>query len=86
MSHLHSVRTPVAAIVLGAALAGQVKAEDDIVTDRPDVSESSEVVGKGLLQVETSVVSLRDDLAGTRLHVLNTPTLLRNCRKVRASG
>jgi hypothetical protein len=69
-------RVPLAAAFLGAALAGPAMAGDEIVTDRPDVSESSEVVGKGRYQVETSVVSLRDDAAGARLRVVNTPTLL----------
>lgn len=63
--------------LLGAALVGPAMAGEEIITDRPDVSESSEVVGKGHYQVETSLVSQRDDVAGTRLHVVNTPTLLR---------
>jgi hypothetical protein len=74
---LLSARIPLAAAFLGAVLAGPAMAGDEIVTDRPDVSESSEVVGKGRYQVETSMVSLRDDVAGTRVRVVNTPTLLR---------
>lgn len=58
-------------------MTGPVLAGDEIVTDRPDVSESSEVVDKGRFQLETSVVAMRDDAAGTRARLVNTPTLLR---------
>jgi hypothetical protein len=64
-------------LVAGLAWHGATQAKDEIVTDRPDVSESSEVVGKGRYQIETSVVSARDAVAGTRIRTLNTPTLLR---------
>jgi hypothetical protein len=67
----------VAGLLLAAVLVGPASAKDELVTDRPDVSESSEVVGKGRYQIETSVVSARDDAAGTRVRTLNTPTLLR---------
>lgn len=78
--HTHRFRTfvaPLSALVLGLAWQGPVQAKDEMVTDRPDVSESSEVVGKGRYQIETSVVSARDDAAGTRVRTLSTPTLLR---------
>lgn len=65
------------AAALAVAAAAPAQAKDEIVTDRPDVSESSEVVGKGRFQIETSLVSQRDEAAGTRVRTLNTPTLLR---------
>jgi len=61
-----------------AALCGAHAAEDDsISTDRPDVAESSQVVGKGRIQLETSVQwdRLRDDASHER--TLYMPTLLR---------
>jgi len=75
--HISSVRKPLVAALLGAALASTALASDELVTDRPDVSESSEVVGKGRTQIETSFVSQRDDADGTRIRLRNTPTLLR---------
>ena len=50
--------------------------DDSISTDRPDFVESSQVVGKGRLQLETSVQwdRLRGD---SRERSLTTPTLLR---------
>ena len=53
-----------------AATAGD---DDMISTDRPDFVESSQVVGRGRLQLETSVQWERDH--GVR--TLTTPTLLR---------
>ena len=50
---------------------------DAMVTDRPDFAESSEVVGPGRLQVETSVQFERDQGDGIRLRSRSTPTLLR---------
>jgi hypothetical protein len=51
--------------------------DDEIATDRPDFVESSKVVGKGRLQLETSLQwdRQRDDQQHTR--TLTTPTLLR---------
>jgi hypothetical protein len=49
----------------------------EIVTDRPDVSESSEVVGAGRFQVETSVAFVRQDQGAAGQHRRTTPTLLR---------
>lgn len=74
---ISSAHTPLAVALMGAVLASPARAGDEIVTDRPDVSESSEVVGKGRYQIEASMVSQRDDAAGTRTRVVNTPTLLR---------
>jgi hypothetical protein len=53
------------------------RAGGDIVTDRPDISESSEVVGAGRFQIETSMAWQRNKLAGVRERLTTTPTLLR---------
>lgn len=50
---------------------------DPIVTDRPDFVESSAVVGKGRLQIETSVAIDRTRQDGVRQTVWATPTLVR---------
>lgn len=63
----------------GLFAAGAVHAADDdaIAPDRPDFVESSKVVGKGRLQIETSAQwdRQRDDALHSR--TLTTPTLLR---------
>ena len=56
-----------------AAVAGA----EPIVTDRPDFVESSDVVGKGRLQVETSVAIDRSARNGERDTTWSTPTLVR---------
>ena len=48
-----------------------------MTTDRPDVVESSNVVGKGRFQIETSFASERDKVAGVKTTTRTTPTLLR---------
>jgi hypothetical protein len=48
-----------------------------IVTDRPDFVESSQVVGKGRVQVETSVLVERDRGRTSSNRKFITPTLLR---------
>jgi hypothetical protein len=67
------------AAVLSALCSSMTHAEqaDTIVTDRPDFVESSNVVGKGRFQLETSVLAerKRDDVS--RDTTLSTPTLLR---------
>lgn len=60
-----------AALLLAASVPAH--ADDTIATDRPDFVESSNVVGKGRFQIETSVAQDRD--AGARTY--STPTLLR---------
>jgi hypothetical protein len=56
--------------------AGAYAADDAISTDRPDFVESSQVVGKGRVQLETSVQWERGgDALDSR--TLSTPTLLR---------
>lgn len=66
------------AALCGLAIAGAHAADDDsITTDRPGVAESSKVVGKGRVQLETSAQweRLRNDDEHSR--TLSTPTLLR---------
>lgn len=53
------------------------QAQDSIATDRPDFVESSKVVGKDRLQVETSVLLERDRSGPVRDRLVATPTLLR---------
>jgi hypothetical protein len=73
------MKLPVAVLpVLLACLAGRAHAEDEpITTDRPDFVESSEVVGKGRWQIETSLAWERDREAGMKTRLFGTPTLLR---------
>lgn len=65
------------AIALAVAHAPALGASDSIVTDRPDFVESSNVVGAGRLQLETSVAVDRSSGAGVRERTVSTPTLLR---------
>lgn len=51
--------------------------EEPIATDRPDFVESSDVVGKGRLQLETSLAWERDRQGGIKSRLASTPTLLR---------
>lgn len=60
------------------ALAGTVHADDEpIVTDRPDFVESSDVVGRGRVQIETSLAWARDRQGSLKTRETSTPTLLR---------
>lgn len=51
--------------------------DDAIATDRPDFVESSQVVGRGRVQLETSLQWERARDAGVTVRTLTTPTLLR---------
>lgn len=60
------------------AMAAPALADDDaIATDRPDFVESSAVVGKGRVQLETSVAWERDRVGAVKTRLSSTPTLLR---------
>lgn len=65
------------AILLCIASAHAAEPIDAIVTDRPDFVESSAVVGKGRLQIETSVAAERNRRDGVTDRSTSTPTLLR---------
>ncbi|CAN5249328.1 hypothetical protein BH09PSE6_BH09PSE6_27160 [soil metagenome] len=58
-----------------AAQAGDC--DDQICSDRPDFTESSDVVGAGRFQLETGLQSEHDRADSTRTRLLTTPTLLR---------
>jgi outer membrane putative beta-barrel porin/alpha-amylase len=62
---------------LAALAPGHGRAEDQIVTDRPDFVESSLTVGKGRFQVETSVAGIHNRDGTLHEEILATPTLLR---------
>jgi hypothetical protein len=59
-----------------SALAGAAE-KDEIVTDRPDFVESSNVVGEGRFQIETSIAQERNKANGFKDRTWSTPTLLR---------
>lgn len=60
-------------IFAAPALAG----EDEIVADRPDFTNSSSIVGKGRVVLETSVAHERDSVNGVKATLSSTPTTLR---------
>jgi len=60
-----------------SAQQGAPDTDDAISTDRPDFVESSVVVGKGRVQVETSAAFERSSRDGVRERLVSTPTLLR---------
>ncbi|GAB3757851.1 transporter [Ramlibacter monticola] len=79
---LRATRTAVSALAFLAAMTLAVPnacADDDdaLSTDRPDFVESSNVVGKGVFQVETSLAYERDRRNGVETRTRSTPTLLR---------
>jgi hypothetical protein len=63
-----------ASAMFGPAYAA---ADDKIEPDRPDFVDSSKVVGKGRLQIETSGAWDRNTANGTTDRTFTTPTLLR---------
>jgi hypothetical protein len=69
-------RGPLLLLLGVSALAGAAE-PDEIVTDRPDFVESSNVVGKGRFQIETSIAQERDKGGGFKDKTWSTPTLLR---------
>jgi hypothetical protein len=56
---------------------GPALAHESITTDRPDFVESSEVVGKGHFQIETSVAMEHEAKDAPRSRTYSTPTLMR---------
>lgn len=74
----HTVRVHGVLALALASAAGLARADDEpIATDRPDFVESSDVVGKGRLQLETSVAFERDRQGSVKTRLASTPTLLR---------
>ncbi|MRW87376.1 transporter [Pseudoduganella sp. FT26W] len=68
----------IVALLLGLPLLAQAGEEkDQIATDRPDFVESSNVVGAGRFQIETSVALERNKANGIKERTYATPTLLR---------
>jgi hypothetical protein len=59
------------------AMSPAARADDSIVTDRPDFVESSDVVGAGHFQIETGFASERSVADGLKTRTRTTPTLLR---------
>lgn len=66
-----------AAVILGTCTLPAAARDNPLATDRPDFVESSAVVGKGRLQIESSVSIARDDADGSRRTAWSTPTLVR---------
>lgn len=65
-------------ITLAAASFNAASADPGpLATDRPDFVESSDVVGRGRLQLETSVAFERDRQGSVKTRLASTPTLLR---------
>jgi hypothetical protein len=65
-------------LIAGSAVSSAAAAEDDAIkTDRPDFVESSDVVGKGRMQIETSFSVERNHDQGRLDRTSTTPTLLR---------
>lgn len=64
-------------LAISAACIPCVHAQDEIASDRPDLVESSQVVGKGRFQFETGVLLERDRSGEGRERTLSMPTLLR---------
>ena len=65
-------------IGLSMVVGADCTAADELVTDRPDQTESAVVVGPGRYQLEVGMTFTRDDEAGIRSEVFEGPgTLLR---------
>lgn len=66
-----------AALLTFAATAVHAREEDAIDTDRPDLVESANVVGKGRFQIEGGFLVERYSVDGGRQRLSTTPLLLR---------
>ena len=56
-----------------AAQEGTASEPPELITDRPDQTESAETVPPGLVQVETGWVFAREDAEGVRLQTHQVP-------------
>lgn len=78
MARFHFRSIPSALLATGLLLPLATHAEEaSMATDRPDIVESSAVVGKGRFQVETSFAAETDKADGVKTTTRMTPTLLR---------
>jgi hypothetical protein len=77
MVHVAPYAKLVAALSLMLCGLAHAAGDDTISTDRPDFVESSQVVGRGRIQLETSVQWDRQRDDARRERSLGTPTLLR---------
>jgi hypothetical protein len=70
---------PAAILLLSLTCAPVLAQQKDepLVSDRPDLVETSEVVGKGRVQVETGLLVERERSADEHARTYTTPTLLR---------
>jgi hypothetical protein len=73
----HAALAALATLATFAAAPALAVEDDKIVTDRPDFVESSAVVGKGRVQLETSFAVERSRIDGGIERATSTPTLLR---------
>ena len=65
-------------VLAPAPLRAQDTPAEELVTDRPDQTESAVVVGPGQVQVETGVLLTRDEAAGASVETVEGPgTLIR---------
>lgn len=62
---------------MACAAAGGAGDQGELVSDRPDLVETSEVVGKGRVQVETGFLVERERSADEHERTYSMPTLLR---------
>lgn len=60
----------------GASENGAEPEEDEIVTDRPDFTESSSTVGRGRVQLEMGYTFIRDRMNGERVQSHSYPEML----------
>jgi hypothetical protein len=75
---LRCVALGVAVAAAGAAAAtASPPVAEPLVTDRPDITESSRVVARASLQIETSVLWRRSEADAAETDILSTPTLFR---------
>ena len=73
----HVLKQLAVGTVAALACACAARAGEAIVTDRPDFVESSDVVGRGHVQIETGLSFERSQSAGVKSRTTTTPTLLR---------
>lgn len=77
---LSGLSTSLISLLAFGLFHGNVSAEEkskQIVTDRPDFVESSDVVDKGRVQIETSLAIERNNANGSKDRTFSTPTLFR---------